>query len=140
LCQIKKKGAIQGWLAEGNTKQLIERTGILDISYLAPHWYPNPYSLDPALERALRRRLALNMNSEERKYGTIKFSPLQRHNTTNLFYGYIWKDLIFIPEVPRIENGLLINPMDDTGKYLGYIHMRSSLNRIPPQWEFFIHI
>ena len=99
------------------------------------------------------------------KYGELRIRPATtpridhadrmddssyRRNT--LLFGVIWKDYYFFPEVPRVENGVLLGPLSIVGKGLrgSRFHEKEgvattqdrdrvlpSLNSFPPDWKDF---
>ncbi|ANJ66029.1 hypothetical protein A9404_00315 [Halothiobacillus diazotrophicus] len=117
------------WYKEGDTLELFKRAGIDSVARSAPLWLPNPYTLETA-----RRELSLLSSPQELHAALYRYSPLRikpattpridhpdqsddrsyRRNT--LLFGMIWKDYIFFPEIPRIENGKLLEPLQIVGK------------------------
>ncbi|MDR3054117.1 MAG: hypothetical protein LBU53_01760 [Zoogloeaceae bacterium] len=129
------------WSLQGDTQKLLKKTGIERIDFLALNpWLPNPYSLESA-----RKLDALIEDPRDKtfsvffKYGMLRIerNPRQKYRTGNIIYGVLWKEIIFVPEVPRIENGWLLGPLNNKGRYSFQSRVFSSLNRIPPRWESF---
>ncbi|WP_392564381.1 hypothetical protein RHO13_02125 [Orbus wheelerorum] len=124
------------WFNTASTQPLMARAGVCNIGTIIPTWYPNPYSKEAAQERYAKGPTGVLYHYP---YKTIKInlSPFNQYRTDKLLYGWIWKDLVYIPEIPRIENGVLLGPVDENGEHLNNDYVLDSLDNIPPQWEAF---
>lgn len=126
-----------GWLQQGDTVELIARAKVYDVSYSAIGypWYPNPYLMETG------KRVEGDRGDLSRwdKYGSllIKPEPSNHYYAFTLRHGLVWKDFEFFPEVPRIENGELLGPVDSGGKYTFRHPVRASLNRFSTRWREF---
>jgi len=122
-----------------DTEDIMEKAGIRGIAAGGRIWLPDPYSLDSIkkYEEMLR-----NFNREEyRLYEyssrvlSIAYSPRNKYNRVNVYYGLLGKGMRYFPQVPKIENGCLIYP---GSKYPTVCHrVLTSLDRIPPNWRRF---
>lgn len=43
-------------------------------------------------------------------------SDTRRHYRNTIIFGMTWKEYVFFPEIPRIENNMLLEPVDIVGK------------------------
>lgn len=153
------------WYREGDTLELFRRAGIDSVDRSAPEWLPNPYTLETA-----RRELKLGLHQEDYEalyqYSSLRIRPAttpridhpdhgdsERHYRSTLLFGVIWKDYQFFPEVPRIENGQLLGPLQIVGKAFpgnkkyheaedvftrqSTYRVLPSLNRLPSNWKDF---
>lgn len=152
------------WYKEDDTLEVYKRAGIDDIDARG-RWLPDTYSVKTA-----KRAHGLVGFEYTHKYGALRITPAttplidhpdqtdhRRHYRNTLIFGVIWKDYYFFPEVPRVENGELLEPLSIvTGKFpgaelLGYqFHEKEgvatiqhrdrvlpSLNRLPSHWKGF---
>lgn len=122
------------WLKQGDTQELLKRSVVDRIDYnVLGLWYPNPYSKEAG-------RLAEDYKSglaPYNKHGVlrVKFAPRNRYFASTLRHGTIWKDFYNFPEVPRIERGMLLGPMNSKGEYTFYERVLTTLNRMPNNWR-----
>jgi hypothetical protein len=93
-------------------------------------WLPNPYS------RETGKRLS-KMRGIPNKYKAMIVKPLpeKKYYKGHLVYVRVWKDLFFIPEIPRIKDGWLIGPATKNRPPSRYRRVLSSLNRFPEKWK-----
>ncbi|QLI81223.1 hypothetical protein HZU75_06575 [Chitinibacter fontanus] len=126
------------WFKEGNTPALYKQAGVESIDYETPIWLPNPYSVETAKKIDALLTTAKDF-SLLYKYGALKIqlAPVHRYYSYNSRYVAVWKDLYFIPEVPRIEDGELLGPIYSNGKYSYRERIFPSLNRFPDYWKDF---
>jgi hypothetical protein len=156
--------AHEKWKQQNNTPELLQKASVshliaiaesIGIGDLRTLWLPNPYSI----ETAHKVKAINDLESwEERrpmfyKYGMIGVYIYSRKYDTEGYYTY--KHFVFIPEVPRIEDGKLLSPFDINGEhyfrkpllpYLNYFPFKFSTYRdsgeiapcawkqIEPQW------
>lgn len=114
------------WEKLGNTPDLLKQAGVRYITPIYPTWLPEPYSL----EARQRDRGMLSNWRESAQYRTLSIQPLDMRFYQNI----VWKDLVFMPVVPRIENGKLIGPIDHLGRnHLSRVF--STLNNEPSDVE-----
>lgn len=138
------------WFKEGDTLELYKRAGIDGIDHSALNPYlPNPYSIETAILVGEKTRNAKDFMIFFR-YGVLRIKPAStpridhpyqsddsgyRRNT--LVYNVIWKDYYFFPEVPLIENGELLGPVNQKGEYTYRLRVFPSLNNFPNHWKDF---
>lgn len=65
----------------------------------------------------------------------IELSPRKRYSSNNLYYGVVWKWIVFFPENPRIEDGELIFTTDWNGRTIFTERVENSLNVLPIAWK-----
>jgi hypothetical protein len=133
------KNAYQ-WDKQPGTPELMKRARVWNITGFGPMWLPDPYSTEAVKEiekiykyLPARRRIFLR----ERKYGAIKIrrNPKERFFRGHPIYLNIWKNLIFFPEIPRIEDGWLLGPVRTNGRHAYRNRTSYSLNYFPKHWE-----
>ena len=136
------------WYKEGDTLEIYKRAGIDRIDYSTPIWSPNPYSIDTA-KKAKHINIQKGYDAHH-YYGALKIVPAttprinhpeqsddRSYRRNTLLHGVIWKDYYFFPEVPRIENGDLLGPINHNGKYSYRSRVLPTLNRLPNHWKDF---
>lgn len=129
-------GSPGGWAAQEGTPALLKRAGLRKhIFYSTPAWWPDPYSLTTAV--ALEKARGKGSMKISRAYGAVVLrpSPKKRFRAMNLRYVTVWKDFMFFPEVPRIENGELLWPINTRGNYAKRRRVLPSLNDFPGEWK-----
>lgn len=153
------------WFKDGDTLELFKRAGVDSVDYEgSTPWLPNPYSLDTAMNMENRRK-AMGGFELFHRYGALRIRPAttpridhpergdsDRHYRNTVVHGVIWKQYVFFPEVPRIENGKLLSPLSIVGKKFpgAQIHemegvatsqqkyrVLPTLNRLPSHWKGF---
>jgi len=137
----KDNGFYSDWSKQTNTSDIMKRAEVNFIGFSARAlWLPNPYSLDSG-EKVYEM---LNSDKEENLYDfehygelLIKLSPRERYRTTNLYYGVIWKWIVYFPENPRIERGKIIFPTDWDGETSYVERVENSLNILPYKWRVY---
>ncbi|MDD2661849.1 MAG: hypothetical protein PHY54_19560 [Methylococcales bacterium] len=124
-------------------KTLMKKAAIRWISEKGATWFPNPYSAEAAKQfEAFSKQAGVKALEFVHPYVSIGFSmeeqPLGRsYRAVLLFSGIQWvmKDYMYIPEIPKIEDGRLWDPVTTSG-YLKWSHRAfSSLNFYPPGWK-----
>ncbi|MDP1612946.1 MAG: hypothetical protein Q8M11_17975 [Sulfuritalea sp.] len=112
------------WRKQGDTAERFKRAGVRDITYNVTVWFPNPYSIETA------KQVAATPGFEKYiKHGGIR---VQIDDDRFMRNSTIWKDLSFIPEIPRIENGMLLYPVDEQGRQ-SRDRVLPTLNSEPPE-------
>lgn len=121
------------WAEVPDTRALMEGAKVKRVHYSAPLWLPNPYSPETA-------KLA------DTFYGNGDFDKYARHGaliltltdsryyTTWVKWGIVIKDLKYYPEVPRIENGRLMAPVNLKGLSQPLERVVPSMNVPPEDW------
>jgi hypothetical protein len=116
---------------------MIDRAEIDRVTYIGPVWLPDPYSIETAkrLQELIRHAKDFSL---ARSHGTIKVD-LKPHSDYWQkpigLGGPIWKDLRYFPEVPKIEDGLLVYPPVGNGRAERSVRVFDSLNSYPPRWR-----
>jgi hypothetical protein len=140
------------WEKQGDTPELLRKA---DIYFMGIHkriptldssvtiWLPNSYSDETAklAEEMIQNSQKIGNLTFDRKpveyhkYGAIAIhlKPRKKYGRSNLFDEYkgFSKTLYFIPEIPHIENGELIEPINAKGKKPLKMAIVSSLNYFP---------
>ncbi len=127
------------WRKEGDTPALLKRAGIRYIGDVIPGpWLPNPYSIETAKKIEFETKNAKSL-AIFHKYGGLNLKPSPRASflSRHLRYVYIWKDYFYVPEVPRIENDMLLGPYDTEGKYSSRKRVLPSLDSFPDKWKYY---
>ncbi|THF65234.1 hypothetical protein [Pseudothauera rhizosphaerae] len=114
------------WRKLGDTPELFKRAGVKRLIEISPTWLPNPYSLEA---RQRDKGIVANWR-EAAKYRTLAIRPLD----TRFYHNVVWKDLVFMPVAPRIEDGILIGPIDHLGRH-SHQRVFPTLNNEPPDVE-----
>ena len=151
------------WYKEGDTLELFNRAGIDRIAHGFGVWFPDPYAVATAV-RQDREVQKLPPFAAFDKYGDLRIQPAttpridhpdrsdtSRHYHGSLLFGVIWKEYYFFPEAPRIENGILLGPLQTTYREdhgavfhekegVATIHQFTArvlptLNRLPRKWQ-----
>ena len=168
------------WFKEGDTLDIFNRAGIHHIDDEVGIWLPNPYSVETAIKKEkilkelgeinARNRIEKNWDHQDfssvmffKKFSTLKIGPTKNPRTGNpetdssvgysqvtIFFGSIWKDYVYFPEAPKVENGWLLYPLQISSKeYSGATYHEkegvatwrknfrvfSSLNHFPFHWR-----
>lgn len=129
-------------------KVLQAKAGVKHVSGELPIWFPNPYSMEAS------RQFDLFIKNDRgsgvhhlRPYETIAIDflyerePDRTRGSVLLSSGpqLIFKELIYTPEVPRIENGILLHPADEKSPSVPAWPVPNrvfpSLNEYPPGWN-----
>lgn len=152
------------WFKDNDTLELLKRAGVDCVDYdgTTP-WLPNPYSLETAMN------MEIMPSSKDfgifYRYGLLRIQPAttpridhpeqtdhRRHYGGSIIHGVFWKQYVFFPEAPRIENGILFGPLQIThkGDSNSVFHEKEgvstwqykervlpSLNRRPRDWKGF---
>ena len=125
------------WKSEEGTELMLKRAKVWHVGHVAPIWYPNPYSLKSA-----NAVYAQSLDKQDSyalfyKYGslTVNVEPRKEYRATNLFYIKIWKNFIYFPEIPRIENEKLLLPFNTKGAISGEDRVLLTLNKLPNNWK-----
>lgn len=114
------------WEKIGNTPSLLKQVGVRYVTPIHPTWLPAPYSLEA---RQHDKGIVANRR-EAAQYHTLSLQPLD----TRFYHNIVWKDLVFMPVVPLIENNTLIGPIDQFGRNSRY-SVFPTLNNEPPNVE-----
>jgi len=153
-----------GYLFPRENAQQMKRAGISRINESIPFWYPDPYSIQTAQKRydmAARKNDPVYGFDVLHKYREAVIKPeheIDRYTKSRLIranndvrLSMVWKDFVHMPEVPRIENGWLLNPPSVASSKIApddqyhekenvYVQQKrrrvlSSLNTIPEDWK-----
>jgi hypothetical protein len=124
------------WMKEGDTEALMNRAGIKYVSEGIP-WLPNPYTLETAKKLNARHQDPEYVPfSMFHKYGELLIKPAQQryYIGSRLHRAVVWKDYYHFPELPRIEDGWLLGPLNTRGRYVYRRRVVSSANWFPLAW------
>lgn len=124
------------WNKERGTSEMMASAGVSRVYKSAAVWLENPYSIETA--KFIHQEVVSGKNRDFiHKHSTLTVKPYPRKyfRSFNIRYGYIWKDYSFFPEIPRIDNGELLYPVNAKGIHLGKYRALNSLNNFPGQWE-----
>lgn len=127
------------WFQEGDTLNIFNRAGIHHIDDQLGIWLPNPYAVETALKvdeifKEFGEISAHDKYNQDfsrvmfyKKHSTLKIGPTKNPRTGNpetdssvgysqvtIFFGSIWKDYVYFPEAPKVENGWLLYPLQTT--------------------------
>lgn len=115
------------WSKLGDTPELLKRAGVFAFSENSPaYWLPDPYSVDARKNDG--GYLAVNWRLAA-KYKTLIIHPADKKRFER---NTVWKDLVYFPMVPRIENNNIIDPVGMDGRVRLTYRIVSSLNDDPP--------
>lgn len=107
------------WSHLPEIKELQVKAGVRRVHGGLPIWFPNPYSMEAA------RQFELSTEDDVMKYGLHARRPFHTiaidfpyKNPNRTFASVllptgtvlIYKQLVYFPEVPKIENGILLQP------------------------------
>lgn len=112
------------WEKLGDTPAIRQRSGVRYVIPILDLWLPEPYSVE-ARKRDGNRVVDWR---EKARYQTLKIIPADakrfHHNT-------VWKDMVYFPVEPHIENGFIIGPVDALGRN-GHYRISPHFNSEPP--------
>lgn len=112
------------WTKLGDTPELLKRAGVQRLNEILPLWLPDPYSREA---RQLDGDRVTDWR-ERPKYQALAIQPSDKRWRQ----GRVWKDIVFIPAVPRIEDGILLGPVDSRGESVHSMRVLPTLNNEPP--------
>jgi hypothetical protein len=140
------------WTKQGDTPELLKKASINKI-YLHSKipavdgsitiWLPDPYSAKSAklAEEMIKSSKKINNWLSEQKpveyqYGALVISlqPKAKYSKNVSEFEDVHKDIYYIPEVPLIKNGELVDPANIDGKRILKRSVVPSLNYIPSKW------
>ncbi|MDR2635536.1 MAG: hypothetical protein LBC08_01770 [Campylobacteraceae bacterium] len=141
------------WRNQENTLELIQKTGIYTLYVHSKNpaiddsitlWLPNPYSEETAklAKEMINSSKKIHDDFSEKKpveyqYGAIviNLKPKVKYQRNTRVFDELYKDLYFIPEIPRIEDGKLLDPVDINTNHTAKRSVLPSLDRIPIKWH-----
>lgn len=129
------------WEELAGNKPLMKKARVKRVHHSGPAWFPNPYSKEASkqFDDLLMARKIPSLNP----YTNITVELLDEDHPKRHFawvltdsgHFLIFKDLVFIPAIVRIENGYLLQPAHP---FFGITHkdrVLSTLDRYPPNWK-----
>ena len=128
------------WVEASETKALMQKAGVKYVNDAGSMWFPNPYSVETARQAEdLRRKMGTRVFDLYRRYSSLYvrladpryFTKLLRYPTSKA----IWKDFYHIPEVAKIEDGMLLGSINVDGRSSLRYRVFASLNSYPPAWK-----
>lgn len=111
------------WERLGDTPELFARTGVKYLKEIGPTWLPDPYSQ----EARQQDRGIVTDYREAAKYRTVAIVP----SDEDFHHNVVWKDIVFMPVMPRLEHGELVGPIDHLGRHTRY-RLFPALDNEPP--------
>lgn len=116
------------------------RAGVQRVHNTGTLWLPDPYSVatGKSIESFIRKEPGFQ---KWRRYNEIAVTPRdQRYGMRAAivcfsFLALIWKEYLWIPETPKIENDLLWLPAGSDGVSRERVRVFKSLNWYPPDWK-----
>lgn len=132
--------AIPNWYVVPENKALMEQSGVKYIDNNGPIWPPNPYSKEAV--KQFSDSVSAGKVPSLNPFSTIVVELTNQDDPDRHFakvltssgLHWIFKDLVFIPEVVRIEGENLWYPIHE---FFGFKYKRrlfSSLNEYPSNW------
>jgi hypothetical protein len=142
------------WERQGDTPELLKKASIdrirlhskipalIDSTTI---WLPDPYSAKSAklAEEMIKNSKKINDLLSEKKpieyqYGALVISlqPKAKYKKNTFWFEGVHKDIYYIPEVPLIKNGELVDPANADGEHILKRSVVSSLRYIPSKWYF----
>jgi hypothetical protein len=117
---------IGDWEKVGDTPELHKRAGVSRLSDASSAvWLPDPYSAVARIKDG--GYLAVDWRQ------ATKYKTLVIHSSDKRWWqGRVWKDLVYFPMVPRIEDGRIMHPVEETGVSRPTDRVLSTLNNEPP--------
>ena len=124
------------WADAPEIKALRERAAVERVngSTSGGLWIAEPYSREAAKLAESQVRSA-DMETVERRYGTIliEFSPLDRYFSPSRRYGTLIKEVLYLPQAPKITQGEAWWPVDAvSGEPTQKRSVVQTLDRYPP--------
>ena len=160
-----ERGGSAYWYKEGDTLSLFKRAKIDNIDDFGC-WLPDPYSIKTAIkyhetllsEQGYKSDLLYRCGAVVIQPATTpriqhpNISDTRRHYRNTIIFGMTWKEYVFFPDIPRIENNMLLEPVDIVGKGFhgstfheaegvatkqDMFRVFPSLNHLPNNWKGF---
>jgi len=132
--------SVPNWEAVPENKALMEKARVKRVTDVAPQWPPNPYSKEAVkqFDDSIRAGKVPSLNP----YSNISIELLdeddpERHFAkvlTSSGVRWIFKELIFIPEIVRIEGENLWLPVHVLSEVRHKMRIFPSLNSYPSNW------
>jgi hypothetical protein len=125
------------WDEEGDIPVIYQRAGVERLHQMGPIWLANPYSVetDKWLDNQADQGQAGYLFDQ---YGELVFELADKgYRRFQPGYGQMWKQILYIPAVPRVERGMLLGPIHKNGSYSSKRVMVDSANPLPKKWRTF---
>ena len=127
---------IMAWSARPDVIELKKKTGIDRIIDAAGYWFENPYSTEAAIKsKAMRDNNTFSQNN-------FRSAALIKMADTNIFWaaylwngGLNWKDYVYFPEPPIIEEGRIKWPTEIKARVFSNHWLRTLDSLDSPTWE-----
>ncbi len=123
------------WDTVPETKARMKNIGVIRILEHGSRWLPNPYTIETAklIDKLSREGLGFQVF---RQYGAVKiFMADERFDKRLFFNRWLQKGLYHFPEIPKVENGQIVSPVDPAGRSHLEGHVLSSLDISPGEWK-----
>lgn len=129
------------WHFMSGNKALLEKAKVVRVKDSIPMWPPNPYSAEATeqFHRLIRTEKIRNIN----QYSSIAIELVDERRPGK-YSGFvlisagwqrIFKELVYFPEIPKIENGKLWWPVDGKKGYWRADRVFATLSAHPPDWK-----
>ena len=127
---------IMAWSARPDVIELKKKTGIDRIIDAAGYWFENPYSTEAAIKsKEMRDNNTFSQNN-------FRSAALIKMADTNIFWaayfwngGLNWKDYIYFPIDPEIENERIKLPKRIPARSTSDLWLRVLNSLDSPKWE-----
>lgn len=132
---------IPNWAILPENKALLEKAKVNRLKDLIPVWPPNPYSVEAAIQFSALIRAGKIKNVVPYSSIGVELVDERRPGKYSGFvlisagWQRIFKELVYFPEIPKIENGKLWWPVDGKKGYWRADRVFTTLNAHPPDWK-----
>lgn len=129
------------WHFVPENKALLEKAKVKRVKDLIPVWPPTPYSAEATKQFSALIRAGKIKNVIPYSSIGVELVDEQRPDKYSGFvlisagWQRIFKELVYFPEIPKIEQGELIFPADSTGRWRHTRRVFPTLNDYPPDWK-----
>ena len=143
---VPKEG-MRVWEHLPENKIRMQMAGVKRVKELATTWFPNPYSIEAAKAFEEKKKNAANVLDFIRPHKTIGIELVDDKRPEKHF-GWvlissgpqlIFKELVYFPEIPKIENNILLMPastsVSSNAPWPSPYRVYSSLDDYPPASE-----
>ena len=133
----KPSAELPNWHALPEIVALQKKAGVIRVKSLIPTWFPDPYSAEGAKQFRMKK---IGLDHRYHSIGVELVNEKRRNRpfaSVLLTTGpkLIFKELIYFPEVAKIEDGKLWWPVDEDGQLKRWGRIFPTLNEYPPNWK-----
>lgn len=115
--------------------ELKEATGVQRIIDGPGYWFENPYSIDAAKQSKEMEENKSWAEHHDRKTAIVQMQDERRHYDFDIRSAINWKDYVYYPAAPEIENGRIKLPRELIDRKYG-IRNRVLESLDNPRWEY----